>query len=164
MENLKSTIFYVMGVSGSGKSTIGILLSEKLGIPFFDGDDFHPPANVQKMAGGEPLNDDDRMGWLQRLNELAIEHRTKGAVIACSALKQSYRDLLARALEKEVNWIFLEGSYREILQRLKGRKNHFMPKELLQSQFDTLELPQEAIVVSITKSPEEILEEILQKL
>ena len=96
----KQFIFIVMGVSGCGKSTIGKLLAATLNIPFFDGDDFHPEANVQKMASGLPLNDEDRKGWLQKLNKLAIEHKASGAVIACSALKVTYRNTLKQNLEK----------------------------------------------------------------
>ena len=96
----ESLIYIVMGVSGCGKSTIGKLLATKLKVPFFDGDDFHPEANVQKMASGLPLNDKDRKGWLQKLNKIANEHKPSGAVIACSALKETYRSELKKNLEK----------------------------------------------------------------
>ncbi len=156
-------IFFVMGVSGSGKTTIGKLLAEELGIPFFDGDSYHPEANVQKMAQGHPLNDDDRKGWLERLNELAREHENQGAVIACSALKNNYRKLLRQGLER-INFMYLEGSFELISKRLSSRKGHFMPPELLRSQFKALEIPKHAISVSIDAEPSEIVADIMKKL
>ena len=155
-------IFIVMGVSGCGKSTVGRLLANALEIPFFDGDDYHPETNVKKMALGNPLNDNDREGWLKRLNSLAIEHKSAGAVIACSALKASYRVTLKQNLDNQVEFVYLTGTFEEISDRLKQRKNHFMPKGLLKSQFDTLEVPHEAISVSITKTPSEITSRVLK--
>lgn len=156
-------IFYLMGVSGCGKSTIGNLLSEKLSIPFYDGDDFHPEANVKKMAAGNALNDDDRHDWLVKLNTLAIDHN-KGAIIACSSLKQSYRNILSKAIEERVIWIHLEGTFEEIASRMKKRKEHYMPSSLLKSQFDTLEPPSNAITVGITNTPEQIIHIIMKNL
>ena len=156
------TVFIVMGVSGCGKSTIGKLLADELKIPFFDGDDYHPNANVKKMALGNPLNDTDREGWLKRLNGLAIENKNKGAVIACSALKNSYRLILKRNLDPLIEFVYLNGTFEEISDRLKKRKNHFMSIGLLKSQFDTLEVPNDAISVSITKTPLEIITRILE--
>lgn len=164
MKTKKGLIYVVMGVSGSGKSTIAPMLAEKLGLPFFDGDQFHPKENVQKMASGTPLNDQDRHAWLLALNELARKHAGKGAVIVCSALKKRYRKQLAKDLKGQVQWIFLQGSFDLILSRLMERKGHFMPTELLRSQFETLEPPKKAIAVSIAGKPEEILEAILSKL
>ncbi|MFS4468168.1 gluconokinase [Maribacter sp. 2210JD10-5] len=158
----KPKILYVMGVSGSGKTTIGKLLAKALNFPFFDGDDFHPRSNIDKMKSGKPLNDHDRKGWLEKLNHLAIQHKEKGAVIVCSALKQSYRDILGKHLLDKHKFVFLDGTIAEISNRLKERKNHFMPSGLLQSQFDTLEKPRQAITVSIAKTPEEIMESILK--
>lgn len=152
-----------MGVSGSGKSTIGRLLGKQLGIPFFDGDDFHPKTNVEKMADGHPLNDDDRVGWLERLNELARAHEDQGAVIACSALKAKYRKLLRHGIEK-LDFIYLDGSFELISNRLAQRQNHFMPSDLLRSQFETLEIPKHAFSVSIDAEPSTIVADILQKL
>ncbi|NER18516.1 NADP-dependent phosphogluconate dehydrogenase [Spongiivirga citrea] len=145
-----------MGVSGVGKTTIGLLLSEKIGIPFFDGDDFHPEVNKKKMEAGEPLNDGDRLGWLKSLNELAQEKQSEeGAVIACSALKDDYRQLLRQSI-KSIYFVHLEGSFELISERMKQRENHFMPEALLQSQFDALENPKKALTFSITMTPEEI--------
>lgn len=150
-------VFFVMGVSGTGKSTIGKMVATAFEIPFYDGDDFHPEANLEKMASGIPLNDKDREGWLKDLNALAMKHQKKGVVIACSALKVAYRDLLQRGIEKETAFIFLQGSFKQVYQRLSQRKGHFMPKDLLQSQFDTLEVPNEALIVNIKDTPNEIL-------
>jgi len=159
----KSNLFVIMGVSGTGKTTIGQLLSKQLGVPFFDGDDYHPKENIQKMSLGKPLNDHDRHGWLVSLNELLISRKSDGAIIACSALKESYREILAKDLSN-LRFIFLEGSFDAIRKRMEGRKGHFMPLELLKSQFETLEVPKEAIVVSILDTPETIIEDILDKL
>lgn len=156
-------IYIVMGVSGCGKSTIGTLLANELDIPFFDGDDYHPKANVEKMASGKALNDEDRKGWLQTLNKLAIDHKSKGAVIACSALKESYRSLLKNHMEEEMVFVYLQGSFTEIHERLKNRKGHYMPIELLKSQFEALEPPKDAIEISINHNPKEIIAEILDK-
>ncbi|SDS57447.1 6-phosphogluconate dehydrogenase [Polaribacter sp. KT25b] len=157
-----------MGVSGVGKSTIGSLLSEKLNIPFFDGDDFHPEENILKMSKGEPLNDDDRLGWLQTLNKLAIEQLVnKGCVIVCSALKEKYRDILNTDIKERAEWVFLNGSFEQIKQRINDRKGHFMSSDLLKSQFDILEAPKNAIEIDINLSPNNIVEmiskEILKK-
>lgn len=160
----KPLIIYVMGVSGSGKSTIGKLLAEKLGLPFFDGDDFHPEANIKKMAEGHPLNDTDRKGWLERLNSLALEHRNKGSIIVCSALKEAYRITLSKNLVDSYCFVYLKGSMTEISERLSERTDHFMPKKLLQSQFDTLEVPENAIEVSINYSPKEIVDFIIKEI
>lgn len=161
---MKTKIFFVMGVSGSGKSTVGTLLAEKLGIPFFDGDDFHPEVNILKMKSGNPLNDEDRKEWLERLNLLAKENEKNGAVIACSALKKRYREVLTEQIQEISTFVYLQGSFEEIRTRMAKREDHFMPNELLQSQFDTLEAPRAAITISILKRPNEQVEQILTKL
>ncbi|UII75606.1 gluconokinase [Flagellimonas sp. HMM57] len=157
-------VLIIMGVSGTGKSTIGNMLSEHLEIPFFDGDDFHPKENVAKMSTGKPLNDDDRKGWLLTLNQLAKKQKHTGAIIACSALKEKYRELLRNGLEDIMVFIHLEGSFELIKSRLEQRKGHFMPLQLLQSQFDALETPSDAITVSVSEPPEKILQNVLTQL
>ena len=154
-------IVVLMGVSGSGKTTIGTVLATHLGWPFLDGDDWHPPQNVAKMSAGTALTDDDRWPWLDRLNaELrAREARGESAVLACSALKQSYRDRLTRGLGR---WrlVFLHGSFELLSERLAERKHRYMPASLLQSQFATLEAPAKAIGVDVAEPPERSVEKI----
>lgn len=158
-------IVYIMGVSGSGKTTIGQKLSGASGIPFFDADDFHPPANKEKMKAGHPLNDDDRKDWLVRINELAKDQsQQKGAIIACSALKEKYRYVLSEKIETPVHWVLLQGDFGLIQKRMEARKGHYMPPSLLQSQFETLEPPANAIVVNIENDPEEIVADILRQI
>lgn len=150
-----------MGVSGSGKSTIGKLLSQELSTPFFDGDDFHPKENIKKMSSGHPLNDNDRQNWLEALNGLAIKELKKNnCIIVCSALKQKYRETLSQNIETQTKWIYLSGSFDLISERLSSRKNHFMPSDLLKSQFDSLEEPKDALQVEISLSPDEIIKKI----
>ncbi len=154
-------IIIVMGVSGCGKSTIGKLVGEKLNIPFFDGDDFHPQSNIDKMANGFPLNDSDRKPWLEILaNNAANWEKDKGAVIACSALKESYREIL-NSKAKKVKWVYLSGSFDLILNRMNARKGHFMKAEMLQSQFDTLEIPTYGLTIDISKEIEKIVADIV---
>ena len=141
-----------MGVSGSGKTTIGRVLADELGWTFLDADDFHPPASVAKMAAGMALSDEDRWPWLDRLaGELrALDERRSNVVLACSALKQAYRDRLKRA--GELRWAYLKGDAATIEPRLAARRGHYMPASLLASQLATLEEPAEGIVVDIRKS------------
>lgn len=160
----EKNILFIIGVSGTGKSTIGKILAKELHLPFYEGDKYHSEANIKKMAGGHPLNDEDRKDWLVTLNQLAIDHKNTGAIIACSALKQSYRKLLEHNIQTHVLWISLEGSYDLILERLQNRKGHFMPASLLQSQWDTFEPPKDAMKISIEPNPEEIVAQILMKL
>ncbi|WP_452232933.1 NADP-dependent phosphogluconate dehydrogenase [Lacinutrix sp. MEBiC02595] len=154
-------VIFIMGVSGCGKSTIGKLLAQELDIPFFDGDDFHPKANIKKMSSGEALNDNDRQGWLETLNALAKKQRTKNScVIVCSALKQKYRDILSLNIEAQTKWVYLSGTFNQIYNRMHKRSDHFMPSELLQSQFDTLEEPKDALKIDISTTPENIIKTI----
>jgi carbohydrate kinase (thermoresistant glucokinase family) len=153
-----------MGVSGSGKTTIGKKLSERAGIPFFDADDFHSPPNKEKMKKGDPLTDDDRSEWLTGINALAKEQmKKKGAIIACSALKEKYRTVLSGEIIIPVFWIFLRGNYELIQKRMLGRTDHYMPASLLASQFGTLEIPKQAITIDISDEPDEIVESIISR-
>lgn len=156
----------LMGVSGSGKTTVGRVLSEKLRLPFFDADDFHPPENLKKMSSGRPLSDGDRFPWLQKLSEhLQKMEQEGGCLLACSALRQSYRELLLSGLSPaNTRLIYLKGSYTQIAERLQDRRNHYMPADLLQSQFDDLEEPEDAITISISHPPEVIAELIVKSL
>ena len=150
-------ICILMGVSGSGKSTIGRSLAQILDWPFYDGDDFHPPENIAKMSRGIPLSDRDRAHWLLALQHLiaTVRHRQSHALIACSALKQAYRELLA-GNEQDILWVYLKGNYEQILTRVQQRQQHFMKAELLRSQFESLEEPENALIVDISQSSEEI--------
>ena len=138
-----------MGVSGSGKSTVGALLAQRLGVEFLDADEFHPPENVVKMAAGLPLDDADRRPWLERLN--AELRKRKGAVLACSALKESYRKILAHGID--CRFAHLRGSIELIRSRMQERKHRYMPASLLESQFAALEAPARAIEVDIAEAP-----------
>jgi len=148
-------IVVLMGVSGCGKTAVGEILAHELRWPWFDADDYHPAANVEKMRAGQPLTDADRWPWLDGLNELLRTRDANGenAVVGCSALKQIYRDRLARGLT-EVRWVHMKGSFELIMSRLQQRKHRYMPASLLQSQFDTLEEPRDALTVDIADPPE----------
>ena len=156
-------IVIVMGVAGSGKSTIGQQLADRLGWPFNDGDDFHPPVNVEKMRAGIPLTDEDRSGWLSALANLITEQlrQNQSAVIACSALRQNYRDKLH--VDDNVRFVYLRGSYNLIEARLRQRTGHYMPPDLLVSQFATLEEPQDALTFDVSQPPEQIVAEIVSR-
>jgi carbohydrate kinase (thermoresistant glucokinase family) len=156
-------IIVIMGVAGSGKTTVGKLLAEKLSWPFFEGDDFHPKSNVAKMSRGIPLTDEDRAGWLGSIAEQikSLEKEGRSGVVACSALRDSYRKILANA-GKDVCFVHLKGDYRSIKERLESRKGHFMKPQMLQSQFDTLEEPKDSLVIDINNSPEKIIEIIIK--
>ena len=158
-------VIIVMGVSGSGKTTIGQRLADELGWPFYDGDDFHPPANVEKMRQGGSLTDDDRAPWLTALRQLIddVLASNQSAIIACSALKQAYRDRLADP-HQNVMFVYLKGSYALIRQRLLERHGHFMRAGLLASQFETLEEPERALTVDITQEPGVIIAQVRRNL
>ena len=150
-------IVVVMGVSGCGKTTVGNLLASRLGYPFLDADEFHPPENVAKMAAGTPLSDSDRWPWLEKLNGKLIENRS--AVLACSALKESYRAALSRGLP-DCRFVHLRGSIELIRARLQDRRHRYMPASLLESQFATLEPPAGALTVDIAQPPARCVEDI----
>lgn len=158
-------IYMVTGVSGVGKTTIGILLAEKLNLPFYDADDFHPQANVVKMATGIALQDEDRVAWLNTLaSNLKNWNKEGGAVLACSALKELYRQKLQSIPGSEITWIFLHSEFDIILNRLNTRKNHYFKPALLQSQYDTLEFPTYGIHINVNKPVDLIIEEIMENL
>ncbi len=153
-------IIIVTGVSGSGKTTIGTLLAKKICLPFFDADDFHPAANVEKMSRGVALSDQDRMPWLKHLSENILEwERQGGAILACSALKESYREILQTV--QNIFWVHLQGEKALISQRLQARKNHYMNPDLLTSQLDTWEEPAYGLQLDINNSPENLVLQIL---
>lgn len=157
-------IILLMGVSGSGKTTIGRLLSDQTSLPFYDADDFHPSQNVEKMKNGIPLDDDDRKPWLETLAaEMALWEENGGAILACSALKEQYRKVLA-ANGALIYWFFLKGSADLISQRMAQREGHYMPASLLTSQMNTLEVPRYAEIISIEQQPEKIANDIMSKL
>lgn len=156
----------VMGVSGSGKSTVGERLGAALDLPFRDADEFHPPANIAKMTAEIPLEDADRWPWLDAIGA-AIHDTAGGVVIACSALKRVYRDRIRAAAGRPVTFVFLDGSKETVAARLGGRKGHFMPPSLLDSQLATLEPPapdEDVIAVSIELPVEEEVRRVVEKL
>lgn len=157
-------VVVLMGVAGSGKSTVGRLLAERAGATFYDADDFHPRANVEKMRDGVPLTDEDRLPWLGALRELIRDCLVRGvrAVLACSALKEEYRARLL--VDGRVKFVYLKGDYSLIEERLKNRRGHFMKPGMLDSQFDTLEEPRHALQVEVAAPPEEIVETIKDRL
>jgi gluconokinase len=159
-------IVVLMGVSGSGKTTVGKLLAERLGWRFVEADDYHPPSNVAKMAAGVPLNDEDRRPWLAAVKRQIDEacKRGENVVVACSALKHAYQEYLERDEPACVEYVYLHGSPELIRQRLAHRTGHFMNPNLLPSQFQTLEPPAGALSVDVSPPPEEIAAEIQRKL
>jgi gluconokinase len=154
-----ATPIVVMGVSGSGKSTVGAALAQRLRVPFADADDFHPPDNIAKMSAGHPLDDDDRHLWLEAIGEWLAGHRG-GGVMSCSALKRKYRDQLRRHCA-DIEFLHLEGSVETIGRRQASRPGHFMPATLLASQFQTLEPlePDEhGVAIDVDQSIDSIIE------
>ena len=151
-----------MGVSGCGKTSIGMRIAGILNFTFYEGDDFHSAANVKKMAGGTPLTDEDRESWLGDLSELIKRELSldQSGVLTCSALKEDYRQRL-QVDSKKVVFIYLKGGYDLIYSRMAKRKNHYMTPKMLKSQFKVLEEPVDVFTVNIENSPEEIVEEIL---
>ena len=164
----RPVIAIVMGVSGSGKTTVAVLLAAALGCQFQEGDDLHPAANVKKMHGGTPLTDADRWPWLQRIAEEIDGWRTRGesGVMTCSALKRTYRDIIV-GNRPDVTLVYLKGSHDLIHRRMAARHGHFMPVALLDSHFATLQEPtpdEHPIVVDVGGRPAEIVEEIVHQL
>ncbi len=158
-------IILVMGVSGSGKTTVAQKLAECLGYKFGDADDFHPQENIEKMQNGMALNDADRLPWLQKMQDVITQclRENTNMVLTCSALKESYRQMLL-INQESVKLVYLKGSFELIHKRLKERKNHFMSEKLLKSQFDALEEPSNAIEVDISQPIKVIIQEIMEKL
>lgn len=150
-------VILVMGISGSGKSTVGQALAEVLSLPFIDADDFHPRENLLKMSRGEALTDEDRWPWLASLVEYMLQNHHQKFVLACSALKASYRDYLSQRLSVQPILLSIEQSVAEA--RLGKRKGHFMPKELVQSQLEALEAPREAKIYQATTSVNDIVKD-----
>lgn len=164
METNKGNIIVIMGVSGSGKTTIGELLSEKLSLPFYDADDYHSEENQDKMENGIPLTDEDRLPWLELLSKKIKKwEKGFGAILACSALKESYRKVLNGA-NKSIIWIYLYGKQDLIKQRIEEREDHFFDVDLLQSQFDTLEIPKYGFHININQKPDTIVQYVINKL
>ena len=150
-------IIIVCGVSGCGKSTIGKRLAERLKLSFFDGDDFHPKTNIEKMKSGRALNDDDRQPWLETLaSRLPQWDAQGGAVLACSALKEIYRETLGSKFSGQINWVFLTGSEALLRERINARAGHFFDPALLRSQLETLELPDYGQRIDVMPSPKTI--------
>lgn len=160
-------VVILTGVAGSGKTTIGKALAQRLGCPFYDADDFHPPQNIAKMSRGEPLDDADRAPWLQRLHTLlkTLREKNQPAVLACSALKADYRRRLSQGLDN-ICFVYLHGDFDLIFARLQGRRNHYMSAAMLQSQFNALEppAPREALLVDVDAPLESIVNHIIDAL
>ena len=157
-------LILLMGISGAGKTTVGRLLALRLGWEFIEGDDHHPEANVNKMRRGIPLTDADRAPWLESLRALMLARTAAGknAVVACSALKQAYREALR--ISPDVHVVYLRGTSQLLRQRLNERAGHFMSAAMLESQLAALEEPGDSLVIDVERSPDEIVREILARL
>lgn len=161
--------FILMGVSSTGKTSVGTEVAHRLGIKLIDGDDLHPRANIIKMGTGHPLNDEDRAPWLERIRDAAfsLEHKSEIGIIVCSALKKKYRDQI-RDGNSNVKFLFLHGSYDVILERMRQRKGHYMKESMLKSQFETLEVPgadePDVIPIDINAPFDEVVERCIQAL
>lgn len=160
-----SRIIIVCGVSGSGKTTIGQYLSNRVNIPFHDADAFHPEANIEKMKAGHPLDDEDRQPWLEAMaNAMAGWEKDKGAVLACSALKEKYRKTLQKGASEKIIWIMLEGDFELIKERMTKRKNHFFDPKMLESQYKAYERPDYGYFFDVKHSPQEIIDAVVEDL
>lgn len=158
-------IFILCGVAGCGKTTIGKLLANSLGVSFYDADDFHPQSNLAKMTIGLALNDEDREPWLRDLaKRLQIWQKEGGAVLACSALKESYRETLSSCFDGNIQWIIFSVPEAALRDRLESRKGHFVDQRLLESQLQDFELPHYGLNIEATFPPEHIVEHILSSL
>ena len=158
-------IVIICGVSGSGKTTIGRMLSAALRIPFFDADDFHPPENIEKMASGQALDDKDRQPWLELLaDRLRAWQDEGGAVLACSALKESYRATLRQRCTDDIHWVFLVAPEAVLADRLAARRDHFFDRSLLGSQLQALEVPDYGWQIDCDASPQDVVNTILERL
>lgn len=157
-------VIILMGPTGAGKTTVGEILSRELGWEFADADNFHSPANVEKMSKGIGLTDEDRKPWLAALRHKIEQWIVSGqnGILACSALKQAYRRELNAGLQ--VKWVYLKGSFEELTQRVAARQGHYAKKELVVSQFAALEEPKDAITIDVSRSPEEIAAEVRKAL
>ena len=161
--------FILMGVSSTGKTSVGTEVAHRLGIKLIDGDDLHPRTNIIKMGEGHPLNDEDRAPWLERIRDAAfsLEHKSEVGIIVCSALKKKYRDQI-RDGNSNVKFLFLHGSYDVILERMRQRKGHYMKESMLKSQFETLEVPgadePDVISIDINAPFDEVVERCIQAL
>lgn len=164
-DSLPAQGIIIMGVAGTGKTSVGKSLSGNLGWTFLDGDDYHSQENVAKMAAGQPLSDQDRLPWLAALHDLIRDHLREGRslILACSALRENYREVLAAGLPTLI-FVHLTGEFELIFNRLASRGGHYLKPEMLQSQFDILEPPKQAITVDIEQSLEAVTSEILVKL
>ena len=160
---MKPRFLIVMGVSGSGKTSVGKMLAMQLGWDFYDADDFHPPENIAKMADGIPLDDSDRATWLAALHDLIFSSlkTDRPGVLACSALKERYRQQLMTGNDN-VQLVYLKGSYELIRSRMASRRDHYMKAHMLKSQFDALEEPTDTIVIDVSMSVDEIVHAILR--
>ena len=166
-EEGRPRLIVAMGVSGSGKTSVGVLLAERLAATFLEGDQFHPPANVSKMASGQPLDDSDRWPWLESLGRAMGEVPEGTVVTACSALKRAYREALVDAADEPILFVLLDGTKALIAERMAARSDHFMPPSLLASQLATLERPasdEEAMCVAIDRPVEDIVEAICREI
>ncbi|WP_242134564.1 gluconokinase [Aestuariivivens marinum] len=153
----------IMGVSGCGKTTIGLALSKQLDLPYYDADDFHSQVNIEKMKNAIPLNDQDRKPWLETLaKNIEIWNEQGGGILSCSALKESYRQILS--LDNNITWVYLKGTFKLIQSRLEQREDHYMTSALLHSQFEVLEEPNYGLHINIDATPELLVSKIISKL